>query len=262
MAELDAHGNVDIPVGRRAPEGEHARVERARAAGHLDPHVAHQFDDAEQQRSAAALGMWGFLATEVMFFGALFLLYAVYRSAYQDSFAAASAHLSRWLGGLNTLVLLTSSFTMALAVYFTQIGNRRPQILCLILTLVLGVTFLGIKAVEYHEKYTDRLIPGRLIPSAPFGPDAHALHLLPGATLPQVEMFYWIYFAMTGMHALHMIIGAGLLSYLIYYSIKGRFDPEYHGPVEIIGLYWHFVDIVWIFLFPLLYLLGRHFEHG
>jgi len=137
------------------------------------------------------------------------------------------------------------------------------------LTLILGLTFLGIKAVEYYDKYEDGLIPGKVIPGREFDPvvaaegdtDPHKLHLLPGATLPQVEMFYWIYFAMTGMHALHMIIGAGLLTYLIIFSLRGRFGPEYHSPVEVIGLYWHFVDIVWIFLFPLLYLLGRHLEH-
>jgi cytochrome c oxidase subunit 3 len=139
------------------------------------------------------------------------------------------------------------------------------------ITLLLGLTFLGIKAVEYYAKYTDSLIPGSLIPGRPFNPtvahegepyDEHKLHLLNDATVKNVEMFYWIYFAMTGMHALHMIIGAGLLSFLIYFSIKGRYGPEYHSPVEVIGLYWHFVDIVWIFLFPLLYLLGRHLEHG
>ena len=156
---------------------------------------------------------------------------------------------------------------MAMAVYFTQVGKRRPQILCLVLTLLLGLTFLGIKGVEYHSKYVDHLIPGHLIPSSPFLENEaqareHGLHLLEGASLKQVELFYWIYFAMTGMHALHMIIGAGLLTFLLIYSIKGRFDPEYHSPVEVIGLYWHFVDIVWIFLFPLLYLLGRHMEHG
>jgi len=229
---------------------------------HGHPALQHHFENMEQQREAGTIGMWVFLVTELMFFGGMFLAYALYRSQFPAAFASASNHLDITLGAVNTAVLIVSSFTMALAVYFTQVGKLRPQIICLILTLVLGVTFLGIKAVEYHEKYTDRLIPGHLIPSAPFGPDAHALHLLPGATLPQVEMFYWIYFAMTGMHALHMIIGAGLLTFLIIYSIKGRFDPEYHGPVEIIGLYWHFVDIVWIFLFPLLYLLGRHFEHG
>lgn len=224
--------------------------------------LQHHFENMEQQREAGTIGMWVFLVTELMFFGGMFLAYALYRNMYPAAFASASNHLDLTLGAVNTGVLIVSSFTMAMAVYFTQVGKPRPQILCLVLTLVLGLTFLGIKAVEYHQKYTDRLIPGRLIPGAPFGPDAHALHLLPGATLPQVEMFYWIYFAMTGMHALHMIIGAGLLTFLIIYSLKGRFDPEYHGPVEIIGLYWHFVDIVWIFLFPLLYLLGRHFEHG
>lgn len=228
---------------------------------HGHPALQHHFENMEQQREAGTIGMWVFLVTELMFFGGMFLAYALYRNLYPAAFASASNHLDITLGAVNTAVLIVSSFTMALAVYFTQVGKLRPQIICLVLTLVLGVTFLGIKAVEYHEKYTDRLIPGRLIPSAPFGPDPHALHLLPGATLPQVEMFYWIYFAMTGMHALHMIIGAGLLLFLIIYSVKGRFDPEYHSPVEIIGLYWHFVDIVWIFLFPLLYLLGRHFQH-
>jgi cytochrome c oxidase subunit III len=229
---------------------------------HGHPALQHHFENMEQQREAGTIGMWVFLVTELMFFGGMFLAYALYRNAFPEAFASASNHLDITLGAVNTGVLIVSSFTMALAVYFTQVGKRRPQILCLVLTLVLGLTFLGIKAVEYHEKYTDRLIPGRLIPGAPFGPDPHALHLLGDATLRQVEMFYWIYFAMTGMHALHMIIGAGLLTYLIIFSLRGRFDPEYHGPVEIIGLYWHFVDIVWIFLFPLLYLLGRHVGHG
>jgi cytochrome c oxidase subunit III len=138
-------------------------------------------------------------------------------------------------------------------------SNRRNSVLCLSLTILLGLTFLGIKAVEYHDKYVDKLIPGRLIPSRPFDPSE--VHLLPGAAKENIEMFYWIYFAMTGMHAIHMIIGVGLLSVILYFAARGRYDPEYHNPVEISGLYWHFVDIVWIFLFPLLYLLGRHFEH-
>jgi cytochrome c oxidase subunit 3 len=149
------------------------------------------------------------------------------------------------------------------------VGKQRPQVLCLILTLILGLTFLGIKAVEYKSKWDDHLIPGRLFAGNPYKPtvaehgdkDPRKLHLLEGATVDHVQMFYWIYFAMTGMHALHMIIGAGLLTFLLIYSLKGRFGPEYHSPVEVIGLYWHFVDIVWIFLFPLLYLLGRHLEH-
>ena len=233
--------------------------------------LQHHFENMEQQREAGTLGMWVFLVTEIMFFGGMFLAYTIYRSKYPASFASASNHLDITLGAVNTGVLIISSFTMAMAVYFTQVGKRRPQVLCLVLTLLLGFTFLGIKAVEYYDKYEDHLIPGRLIPGNPFNPavqqegqpvDPHKLHLLQGATVPQVELFFWIYFAMTGMHALHMIIGAGLLTVLIILSIRGRFDPEYHSPVEVIGLYWHFVDIVWIFLFPLLYLLGRHLEHG
>ena len=237
---------------------------------HSHPALQHHFENMEQQRDAGTLGMWVFLVTEIMFFGGMFLAYTLYRSEHGAAFASASNHLDITLGAVNTGVLILSSFTMAMAVYFTQIGKSRPQIFSLILTIILGLTFLGIKAVEYRAKYNDSLIPGHLIPSRPFGPavaehgdeDPHKLHLLPGATVKQVELFYWIYFAMTGMHALHMIIGAGLLTFLLIFSIKGRFGPEYHSPVEVIGLYWHFVDIVWIFLFPLLYLLGRHFEHG
>jgi cytochrome c oxidase subunit 3 len=238
---------------------------------HGHPALQHHFENMEQQREAGTLGMWIFLVTEIMFFGGMFLAYTLYRTLFPAAFASASNHLDITLGAVNTGTLILSSLTMALAVYFTQIGKSRPQVLCLVLTLGLGLTFLGIKAVEYRDKYVDSLIPGKLIPGKPFNPavahegepfDKHKLHLLPRATVKQVEMFYWIYFAMTGMHALHMIIGAGLLTYLIIFSLKGRFDPEYHSPVEVIGLYWHFVDIVWIFLFPLLYLLGRHFEHG
>jgi cytochrome c oxidase subunit III len=237
---------------------------------HGHPALQHHFENMEQQREAGTLGMWIFLVTEIMFFGGMFLAYALYRTFYPAAFASGSNHLDIWLGGFNTAVLILSSFTMAMAVYFTQVGKLRPQVVCLGLTLLLGLTFLGVKAVEYYSKYEDHLIPGHVIPSRPFDPkvqeegqplDPHALHLLPGATKEKVELFYWIYFAMTGMHAVHMIIGAGLLTYLIIFSIRLRFDPEYHSPVEVIGLYWHFVDIVWIFLFPLLYLLGRHFHH-
>ena len=215
----------------------------------------------EQQREAGTLGMWIFLVTEIMFFGGLFLAYTLYRSQYPLAFAAASNHLDLKLGTINTIVLIVSSLTMALAVYSAQVGSRRNQIMFLIVTMILGATFLGIKAVEYHEKYKDSLIPGRLIPSRPFNPDVERLHLPVGESVRHVEMFYWIYFAMTGLHALHMIIGLGIMSVILYLAWRGRFSPEYHAPVEISGLYWHFVDIVWIFLFPLLYLLGRHLEH-
>ena len=237
---------------------------------HAHPGLQHHFENMEQQREAGTLGMWVFLVTEIMFFGGMFLAYTLYRSKYPAAFASASNHLDITLGALNTGVLILSSFTMAMAVYFTQIGKQRPQVICLVLTLLLGLTFLGVKAKEYHDKYEDNLIPGSLIPGHKYDPevahegdhDPHKLHLLGNATVKQVELFYWIYFAMTGMHALHMIIGAGLLTFLLIFSLKGRFDPQYHSPVEVIGFYWHFVDIIWIFLFPLLYLLGRHLEHG
>src|SRR5918996_6588038 len=130
--------------------------------------LQHHFENMEQQREAGTIGMWVFLVTEIMFFGGMFLAYALYRNMFPAAFASASNHLDITLGAVNTGVLILSSFTMAMAVYFTQIGKRRPQVLCLVLTLVLGLTFLGIKAVEYHEKYTDRLIPGNLIPGASF----------------------------------------------------------------------------------------------
>jgi cytochrome c oxidase subunit 3 len=234
------------------------------------PALQHHFENMEQQREAGTLGMWVFLVTEIMFFGGMFLAYTLYRNQYPAAFATASNHLDLTLGTVNTIVLILSSFTMALAVYFAQTGKRRGQIIGLTLTLILGLTFLGIKAVEYNDKYVDQLVPGKLIPGRPFNPqvqehdapyDKHKLHLLPGATVRQVEMFYWIYFAMTGMHAIHMIIGVGVLSVILFFAWRGRYGPEYHSPVEISGLYWHFVDIIWIFLFPLLYLLGRHLEH-
>jgi cytochrome c oxidase subunit III len=224
------------------------------------PGLQHHFENMEQQREAGTLGMWIFLVTEIMFFGGMFFAYTLYRSQYPMEFASASNHLDLPLGTINTAVLILSSFTMALAVYSSQIGKQRNLVISLVLTLILGLTFLGIKAVEYYDKYEHDLIPGRLIPGHPFKPDA--VELLPGADPRKVEMFYWIYFAMTGMHAVHMVIGVGLLSVILYFSWKGRYGPEYHSPIEISGLYWHFVDIIWIFLFPLLYLLGRHYQHG
>jgi cytochrome c oxidase subunit 3 len=249
------------------------KVAEGLAVEHEQSHPAlqHHFENMEQQREAGTLGMWVFLVTEIMFFGGMFLAYTLYRTQYPAAFASASNHLDLTLGAVNTVVLILSSLTMALAVYSAQTGKRRNLIICLALTIVLGLSFLGIKAVEYHDKYVDHLIPGQLIPGNPFNPkvqehgtpyDKHKLHLLPGATVKNVEMFYWIYFAMTGMHAVHMIIGVGIMLVLLYAAWKGRYGPEYHNPVEISGLYWHFVDIIWIFLFPLLYLLGRHLEHG
>jgi len=223
-----------------------------------------------QQREAGALGMWVFLVTEIMFFGAMFFAYTLYRNKYPFAFASASNHLDLTLGTVNTVVLICSSLTMAMAVYCTQVGKRQLQVFFLIFTILLGLTFLGIKTVEYRDKYKSSLIPGALIPGHKFNPkvhvkgtpeDEHELVLLEGASVKNVEMFFWIYFAMTGMHAVHMIIGIGIMLVILFWSVKGKYGPEYYNPVEITGLYWHFVDIVWIFLFPLLYLLGRHMAH-
>ena len=212
--------------------------------------LAHHFDNMEQQKEAGTLGMWAFLITEVMFFGGMFLAYIIYRAVYPVDFAYGSAHLNWKLGAVNTAVLILSSLTMALAVYFSQVGNRRWLTLCLLLTMALGATFLVIKGFEYHEKYVTHHIPG-------FG----FQWTEPNGEQNHVQLFYFLYFAMTGVHALHMIIGLGIMSVLVWMARRRRFTPEYHSPVEISGLYWHFVDIVWIFLFPLLYLLGAHIHH-
>jgi cytochrome c oxidase subunit 3 len=205
----------------------------------------HHFEDVEQQHQASWLGMWVFLATEVMFFGGMFACYFVYRHWYLQAFAGASNHLDVLLGGINTAVLICSSFTMALAVYSAETGRRKPLIAFLLLTIVLGLLFLGIKFYEYHTKFEEHLVPG-------------SSFRFEAALARPAEIFFSFYFAMTGMHAVHMIIGIGLLTVLIFKARRGRFSAAYYTPVELTGLYWHFVDIVWIFLFPLLYLLGRH----
>ena len=205
----------------------------------------HQFDDAEQQRDASTLGMWVFLVTEIMFFAGMFTAYVAYRSIYPEAFTLASHHLDIVLGSINTTVLITSSLTMAMAVHSAQLGRRNLLVMFLIVTIVLGATFLGIKSFEYAHKFHEGLVPG---PAFSYhGPDAG-----------QQELFFSIYFAMTGLHAVHMIIGIGLLTYLIIQALRDRFSAAYATPVEVVGLYWHFVDIVWIFLFPLLYLIGRY----
>jgi cytochrome c oxidase subunit 3 len=189
--------------------------------------------------------MWVFLVTEIMFFGGLFTGYAVYRAVYPEAFMAGSQHLDVWLGGINTAVLIGSSLTMALAVHSAQRGERRALVCFLLLTILLGLVFLGIKALEYSHKFEEHLVPG---PGFVFE-GAHARH---------VQLFFSCYFSMTGMHALHMVIGIGLLAVLTWQAWRGRFSPAYVTPVDLSGLYWHFVDLVWIFLFPLLYLMGRH----
>jgi cytochrome c oxidase subunit 3 len=208
-----------------------------------------QFETLDQQRETASLGMWVFLVTEVLFFGGMFMTYTLNRSTYPDVFGEASRSINLTLGAVNTVVLIGSSLTMAMSVWAAQVGKTRLVTFFLIATLILGTVFLGIKGVEYHEKFVEHHVPGL---DFSFEPGASP------ATNAHAQLFFSLYFAMTGLHALHMIIGAGLLLWLIKESLRGRFNASYNTPVENVGLYWHFVDIVWIFLFPLLYLIDRH----
>jgi cytochrome c oxidase subunit 3 len=276
-----------------------------------EPGLQHQFDDMGQQEESVSIGMWLFLAQEIMFFGGLFTAYLVYRSKFPMAFAAGSNHLDAFWGGFNTLVLIVSSLTMALTVFYAQKSNRTMQIVMIILTMIFGLTFLGVKTIEYSDKYEHGLIPvqgwNKRAP-APAEHEAghekpcweHAEHNYvnpkgefvwtdcslvryaeshnfltaseragyfsngqPDANKfrDKVRIFYYLYFVMTGLHALHMVVGIFLMSWLLWTAWKGYYNVEYYMPVEMSGLYWHFVDIVWIFLFPLLYLLGRHFLH-
>ncbi|HMF92542.1 MAG TPA: cytochrome c oxidase subunit 3 family protein [Candidatus Angelobacter sp.] len=265
------------------------------------PALVHHFDDMEQQKEASTFGMWVFLLTEIMMFGGLFAAYLIYRLKFYPAFVAGSTSISVSWGFANTLVLLGSSFTMAMAVWAAQNRSRKQQVMWLIFTMILGAAFLGVKAKEYYDKYEECHIPGSFI-GKPFnatgGPgcekgniaeemqerarktneeieregkakgwdekkiadkkvavpsDAYAVQ-----TAKRTEIFFSFYFAMTGLHAFHMVIGLGLLSWLTLRASRGEFDGQYFTPMELGGLYWHFVDIVWIFLFPLLYLISRH----
>jgi len=242
--------------------------------------LAHHFESYEQQRQSASLGMWVFLVTEIMFFGGLFTAYILYRSKYPEAFIAGSHQLDVKLGTINTAVLIFSSLTMAMAVRSAQLGRSKAIVGFLVATIVLGSAFLGIKATEYHHKWVENLIPGEtfhledshlptnhgkaVTSDLPTGivNESRADFPLPSPLRTDIQahtqLFFFLYFAMTGLHALHMIIGVGLLAWLILPSLRGRFDSNNHNYVEGIGLYWHFVDIVWIFIFPLLYLVGRH----
>jgi len=229
------------------------------AAGGPHEALQHHFADLEQQRTASSLGMWVFIAQEVLFFGGLFATYAVYRMQYPEAFSAGSHHLSWRVGFFNTLVLIGSSLTMAMGVYWAGLGKGRKVAGYLLATILLGSVFLGVKYFEYGEKIRPCLGGGThagcLLPGASFDPSV--LHVT-GATGDHAQIFFSLYFAMTGLHALHMIIGIPIIAVIARMAVRGRFSPEYYTPVELVGLYWHFVDIIWIFLFPLLYLIGAH----
>lgn len=305
---------------------------------HHPPGLQHQFEDMKQQEESVSIGMWMFLVQEIMFFGGLFTAYLVFRSRYPLAFAEGSNHLDAFFGGLNTLVLIVSSLTMALAVFYAQRGNRNMQVIMIVLTMFFGTVFLGVKVIEYTDKYNHGLVPvtgwnkktlknteaehaaGNTVKETssnfvfPFETRAMAAetggekehpyinpkgefqwnygsHVVdyglakeketgkqyltdaekvgyfssgvfdPEKYRDKIRIFYFIYFVMTGLHALHMIVGLGLMTWLGIMAWRKTYSSEYYAPVEMSGLYWHFVDIVWIFLFPLLYLLGRHFLH-
>lgn len=205
--------------------------------------VAEQFDDMPQQQEASTLGMWTFLATEVLFFGGMFLCYIVYRYAYPQAFTEASKHTLVFYGTINTAILLTSSLTMALAVHAAQEGRNRTLVRFLLVTIFFACCFLAVKGLEYHADLKEHLWPGR--------------HFRP--ELPtQAQIFWFLYWAMTGLHALHVTIGVGLLSVIAWMASRRKFSAQYYNPVDVSALYWHFVDIVWIWLYPLLYLINRH----
>lgn len=203
-----------------------------------------QYATAEQQAEAASFGMWVFLATEVLFFGGMLLAYTWLRASHPDGVAEAGRHTKVVIGSVNTLVLLTSSFTMAWAVHAAEQGRGKALTRLLVATALLGLLFLGLKGYEYHGEWTEHLVPGLNFHQD--GPHART-----------IELFYFLYFLMTGLHGIHVTIGVVLIALLAVLARRGAFSARYHTPVEVTGLYWHFVDIVWIFLYPLIYLVGR-----
>ena len=261
--------NGYVPAAGATPL--HNDADHGHAHAH-HPALQHHFDTMAQQREAATLGMWVFLLTEVLFFGGLFIAYTLYRMWYYEAFAQASKSIAISWGLFNTAVLIGSSLTMALAVRSAQTNQRKATVNWLLATIVLGSVFLGVKVIEYADKFEHHHVPGpHFVWAAAHeaGPGAaheaaapaesgHALTMGPDELQRTTQIFFSLYFTMTGLHALHMIVGIVILFIIAWMAHQGRFDSEWHAPVEMTGLYWHFVDIVWIFLFPLLYLVERH----
>jgi cytochrome c oxidase subunit 3 len=206
-----------------------------------------QFSTPDQQRQTAMLGIWIFLITEVLLFGALFTAFTVYRISDPQGFDLGSKDMDALLGSVNTAVLICSSFTMALSVYFSEVGNQKMLMMFLLLTMFIGAVFLAIKFTEYHSHYVDHKVPG-------FWFEEHGPHAA------KIEMFFVLYFIMTGLHAVHMTIGLAILTVLLFRTAIGSITAEYHTPIEVGGLYWHFIDIVWIFLYAIFYIPGLHLK--
>jgi cytochrome c oxidase subunit III len=247
---LDSHAIATTSADHSVHEHDHAHPQ----------YLRHHFETVEQQREATAFGMWLFLLTEIMFFGGMFAAYLIYRNWYYPAFAAASNTLSITLGAANTAILITSGFAMAMGVWCAETKRRKGLVWSLIFTIVFGVAFLGVKYFEYKEKFELHHVPGGDFSISAFVHPSAASHEPPLAPdmAEKTQIYFSLYFAMTGMHALHMIIGLGLLVWLLIRAQQGAYTDGYVQPIEYFGLYWHFVDIVWIFLFPLLYLINRH----
>jgi cytochrome c oxidase subunit III len=236
------------------PDSQAAVPATAQADAH-SPALLHHFYSEEQQRDASNLGMWIFLGTEVMFFGGLFCAYLIYRLMYFGDFGAASKSIDAALGGTNTAVLICSSLTVVLAIWGAKTARRGLMLSMLMLTMLFGLAFLGVKGYEYYQKFQEHHVPG---PSFSFENVPIPGHPDQYANPRHAEIFFSLYFIMTGLHALHMVVGLGIFTWLLIMAWRGRFTPEYHTPLEIGGLYWHFVDMIWIYLFPLLYLIDLH----
>ena len=222
-------------------------------------YLVHHFATLGQQQESASFGMWLFLLTEIMFFGGMFMAYLLYRNWYYDAFVAGSNMLSIQSGTAMTAILIVSSFTMAMGVYCSEIRNRKGLLTAMALTLVLGVTFLFLKGFEWHGEYVEHHIPGASFSIEEFvhPPDKRDVPLSPDMA-QHAQIFFFLYFALTGVHALHMIVGCAVLTILFFRARQGAYTGGHTNMVQNFGLYWHFVDIVWIFLFPLLYLISRH----
>lgn len=245
----------------------HANVNGPHGHTYQDSHLAHHFEDRSQQDEAHSLGLWVFLATEIMFFGGLFLAFTVYHVLFPEAFGVASGRLSVHWGVINTVVLLFSSFTMAMAVHSAQVGKQKALKWCLGITLGCAAIFMVIKGIEWTEKYHHHYIPG---PAFNFDlADAHSGHQLSPAQIetmlmrdPQLErhaqMFFVMYFCITGLHGIHVMIGMGIITWMFLRARKNEFGPQWNTPIELTGLYWHLVDVIWIYVFPLIYLIHRH----
>lgn len=230
-----------------------AQPDAAAAALSTDFQVAHHFDTADNQFDAGKMGTWMFLVTEVLLFGGMFVAFFVYRSWYFDAFVEAHNHLDKVMGTVNTVILLLSSLTMALAIRAAQTNKKTQTVILLGVTLACAFAFLGIKYVEYSDKIEHGLVPFRV---AMEDGSLKDLFNADQFTQPESRVFFGLYFMMTGIHSIHILIGMGLIFWLLILASKGRFSSRYYAPLEGVGLYWHLVDLVWIFVFPLLYLVG------